>query len=240
MSDQPPSKGNDNLDDIFHPLDDDTLPPISTGPSSGSVPPISTAPTSGSVPPVTQGYIPPSPSQQRSRPPAILYIVLGAALAVLCLCGACFAVFGAIGVNVANNPTVRANMVTVQAVLGTASTMFQMPPKLPKGNHSAGTISAGETQSGTLVATKSDVWQLQGSNGQHVTVTVTSQHDDFVPMIGLYGGDGNLIAKSGLSGSDRVQTLDYTLKADGTYNILVASLMGVPGSYDIKVSGGSQ
>src|SRR5438874_12292000 len=100
MSDQPPSKGDDNLDDIFHPLDDNTVPPIST------------APTSGNVPPPPQGYVPPPPSQQSRRPPAILYILLGAALAVLCLCGACFAVFGAGIVNVANNPTVRSGLVT--------------------------------------------------------------------------------------------------------------------------------
>ena len=240
MSDQPPSKGNDNLDDIFHPLDDNTVPPISMGPTSGTVPPISTAPTSGSVPPQTQGYIPPPPGQQRRRPPAILYILLGAALAVLCLCGACFAVFGAGIVNVANNPTVRAGLSTVQVAIGTASTMFQMPQKLPKGNHSAGSISAGETQSGTLIATKSDVWQFQGSNGQQVTITVTSQQDDFVPMIGLYNGDGNLIAKSALTRGGRDQSLTYTLTSAGTYNILVASLGGVPGSYDIKVSGGNQ
>jgi hypothetical protein len=192
------------------------------------------------VPPPLPGYVPPPPSAQPRRPPAILYILIGAALAVVCLCGICIAVFGVGIANVANNPTVRAGLVTVQVAIGTASTMFQMPPHLPKGNHAAGSISAGQTQSGTLVATKSDVWQFQGSNGQKVTIYVTSQQDDFVPMIGLYGDDFNLIAKSALNGSGRSQTLDYTLTADGTYYVLVASLGGAPGSYDIKVSGGSQ
>src|ERR1700674_3407695 len=103
MSDQPPNSSSD-LNDIFHPLE----------PDSGTVPPISTAPTSGSVPPPLPGYVPPPPGQQPRRPPPILYILIGAALALVCLCGVCIAVFGVVGSKVANDPTFRAALVTVQ------------------------------------------------------------------------------------------------------------------------------
>lgn len=229
MSDQPPSKGKDNLDDIFHPLDqDDTIPPLSTAPTSGSVPP----------PPPGSGYVPPPPSAQQRRPPPIMYILIGVALTLVCLCGLCAALFGLGAANIANNPTVRAGMGTLQGVVSTAATLVDLPQQLPKNNRSAGSIGAGDTQSGQLLLMKQDVWQFQGS-AQKITITVSAQKGAFEPMIGLYDSGGALLAKA-TSPSGGNQTLTYELQSEGTYNILVAGIGGAPGSYDIKVSGGSQ
>lgn len=230
MSDQPPSKGNDNLDDIFHPLDSST---------DNSVPPISTAPSSGSVPPPLQGYVPPPPSGQPRRPPPILYILIGVALTLVCLCGLCVALLGLGAANVASNPTVRAGMVTLQGALSTAATLVDVPQQLPKNNRSAGSIGAGDTQSGQLLVMKQDVWQFQGS-AQKITITVSALKGTFEPMIGLYDSEGTLLAKATSPSGGGVQTLMYQIPSEGTYNILVAGIGGAPGSYDIKVSGGSQ
>src|SRR5260221_13161750 len=127
----PGSQGASNPDDPFAPL-----------PSSGTLPPVSSGPGGSQLTP----YVPPPPSQQpRKGPSPILMILLGAVLGVICICGACAAVFGGSIAAVFNNPTFQAGVGTMQVAFGTISSGIDGPQTLPPSTQK-GTLSAGTAQ----------------------------------------------------------------------------------------------
>jgi hypothetical protein len=182
--------------------------------------------------PGTPGYTPPAytPQQQKKGPNTLLMILLGAAVATVCICGACVAIAGGSIASVVNNPTFQAGM-------GTAFSIMDLPDTLPSSAKEKGTIEPNDSKSGSLTTVlENDVWTYQGKSGEKLTITLDTTESG-LNHIGIYDSDGKVLQKTKLvntSGKDQtIRTLTYTLPSDGTYSILIG---GVDGRYTLEVS----
>src|SRR5450432_177461 len=188
MSTQPPagSQNNDNMDDLFNPRS-------SAGSSGG---------TSGGGGNMGTPYTPPPPQPNQRKQNPILYIILGLILGVICICGACVLIAGgslAAGVSaVANNPTVKAAIQTGQVAFGTGIAVVDVPEKLPSDAKDAGTLSAGQQQTGQLGSFERQVWKYEAHSGENITVAVGAANSTqvLVLTLGVYNSGGDNVAKS--------------------------------------------
>jgi hypothetical protein len=178
----------------------------------------------------TVPYTPPTYApQQKKGPNTLLMILLGAAIATVCICGACIAIAGGSIASVVNNPTFQAGM-------GTALSIMDLPDTLPSSATEKGTIEANSTDSGNLETPFSnDVWTYQGKSGEQLTIRLDS-NESGLNNIGIYDSEGKVLQKTKLVDANRQKnssSLTYTLPSDGTYSILVG---GVDGRYTLEVS----
>ncbi len=217
------SQISESVDDLFAPL------PPSGGPASQQPP--AAGPRTYTPPP----YVPPPPSQmQRKGRSPLLYILIGLALAVVCVCGACLLLTGGSLAAIFGNPT-------VQAAFGTGFAMIDAPQQLPSDAQKMGTINPNQQKSGQAEFLKSQVWSYQGMSNEAITITVTMSGSNATPYIGLYDRNGNLVTKTQLgSSTGRTKTLSTTLTDDGTYSILVGAIAGNRTGYTIQVQSGSR
>jgi Tetratricopeptide repeat len=197
----PPSGSQigESLDDFFEPL---TTPPTASA-QPGPVP--------GYIPPA---YVPPATKKQRSP---VLYVLLGLAIALVCICGACGLLAGP----------------SFATIFGTAMSMIQAPSTLPGDATQMGTLRPNQTQSGSAGLLEQQVWKYNGRQGEQITVTASGPNLEI--FLGVYDPKGQLVSRTRFGNTGRAQSLTATLPEDGTYSILVGSLAGASGSYTISV-----
>jgi uncharacterized protein YfaP (DUF2135 family) len=99
-----------------------------------------------------------------------------------------------------------------------------------------GPLSGGVPQSGEILQGDLDVWTVTLAAGQHVSVTVTqtSELDDFRPWLRLWSPTGATLGDA--SGTDSA-TVSATAPTSGTYLILVASFdsgLNGTGTYTVE------
>ncbi|GEM_PF-935654 len=214
------SQISESVDDLFAPL------PPSGGPTGA---PPAAGPRSYTPPP----YVPPPPQAQKKGRSPLVYILIGLALAAVCVCGGCLLLTGGSLAAIFGNPT-------VQAAFGTGFAIFEAPDKLPSDAQSMGTIPPNQQRTGQLDFFKSQVWTYQGMRNEAITITVTMSSSNAAPYIGLYDRNGKLLERTRLTNSGRTNTLSTTLTDDATYSILVGGVAGSRTNYTIQVQSGSR
>ncbi len=153
----------------------------------------------------------------------VLYILLGVGGTLVCLCLACVGIIG-LGVNsVVGNPT-------FQAAFSTGFSVLNLPSQLPAKTIPQSALTAGQSVTGTAATLQYLAYTYEGTADQQITVTVTktsgSKNTPNV-LFGIYDTEGRLI--KAITFTDAIQNnnqqaLSVSLKADGTYTILVTGL----------------
>jgi hypothetical protein len=104
-----------------------------------------------------------------------------------------------------------------------------------------GAISCGQTLTGTLTnqdcalndGSFIDFWELQGTNGQTVTVTLASNQTDSYLI--LLDTDANIAAQSDSGGGGTNARVSYTLNDTGVWTIGANAAPGETGSYTLSL-----
>jgi hypothetical protein len=171
--------------------------------------------------PDTPGYTPPAytPQQQKKGPNTLLTVLIGAAIATVCICGICAVIAGG-------------SLFTFgKAVMS----IVELPDTLPDKMTSKGSIEPNSSESSTLTILDYDVWKYQGRNGEQVTIKVRATTKG-LNHIGIYDEQGKVLKKTELTeknSTETVRTLTYTLSGSGEYSILIG---GVSGRYTLDIS----
>ncbi|MFN8372781.1 MAG: PPC domain-containing protein [Anaerolineae bacterium] len=107
-------------------------------------------------------------------------------------------------------------------------------PRLPLPTR-AGSISYGETVSGTVRDFGGDAWTFRGEEGDRVTIDMEGEFDTYLV---LADSDYRQLAYDDDSGSDLNSRIrNFTLPADGTYIIVARGYSGRTGDYTLTLEG---
>lgn len=87
-------------------------------------------------------------------------------------------------------------------------------------------------EAGTIVPAEA-LYTFEGSQGQTVTITLTS--DDFDPVLSLLDSSSEEVAYNDDFGGTFNSTIIFELPADDTYTVLARSFSGQGGDYDLVV-----
>lgn len=163
-------------------------------------------------------------------------IRIAAALGIGCL----FGTLPLLGQQVKGDPARRIPALASAAKTGKAIGDFT--PKAHQCNH-FGAISCGQTVSGNLTPADCDLedgsfidfWEFQGSSGQTVTVTMTSQQVD--PWLFLFNLAGAEVARDDDGGGGTTARISFKLDATGVWTIGANSAFpSETGSYSLTLT----
>jgi len=99
-----------------------------------------------------------------------------------------------------------------------------------------GLLSRGQTVTATLEANARHHWQLEGKEGEAVTITMHSPGGEIDPYLELFAPGGRLLATDDDSGGGSNAEIYYTLPQSGTYRIVARSYNPAgAGTYQLSV-----
>ncbi|MDQ7025330.1 MAG: clostripain-related cysteine peptidase [Anaerolineae bacterium] len=99
----------------------------------------------------------------------------------------------------------------------------------------SGSISVGQTVTGTVSAGIDDRWTFSGEVGQRIDIIVTASFDSTVALLGA--NSRQLAFNDDYTSVSDSRILDYTLPASGTYTVLVTGFDNTAfGSYTLQIS----
>jgi hypothetical protein len=156
------------------------------------------------------------PAKKGTSPVLIILAVIG--VFALVVCGACF-VFATQGVTMVGQ--VMSTVVnSITSMPGTFPddladiTSLQSNPNISKGDSVAGQVTSPFGAEG---------YKFSGETGQNITITISTQDNDFLPEVGLYDPSGTLVDSDSAFSLDSSQdaTLTARLPSSGTYTIVV-------------------
>lgn len=212
-----------------------STPSGTTTSTSGNMP-VYTVPRVSNTPITTQ-----SPARGRNR---TLYILLGVATTLVCLCLACVGVFVFSAGRLVSDPT-------FQAAIGTGLAVFQLPDQLPLNAQRKGLISTDNSVDGTIQQSTYYTYTYEANESETITVKLTPHNSssNSGALVGLYDKDGKKVAGSGLFDSistqasskqsgqslNTLQSFTYKFKTGGNYTILVGGI-GKSTDYTLSIS----
>lgn len=110
---------------------------------------------------------------------------------------------------------------------------IEAPNRLPALTSDNGSADAA-WQRGTLTSLEWDAWRVRPSRAGTLTVYVRGVEGDTVPIVGLYDADGGRVATSATrTGVEK--EFSYPVRATTSYTLLVSSIGGAAGSYEVRV-----
>ncbi len=159
----------------------------------------------------------------------VLFVLLGVAGTLVCLCLICGGIVTFSVGRIATDPT-------FQAALGTGIALVGIPKQLPTNALAAGDLTVGHSVESSIGSLQNQAYTYQGSAGEQITVTLTASSSKFAALLGVYDTDGSLIKGTTLTDlSSRNLTISVPLSTSGTYTVLVVG-MNNQSSYTLKVT----
>ena len=156
------------------------------------------------------------PAKKGTNPVVIILAVIG--VAALVICGACFVI------------TTQGMNMFGQVMSTVVSSITSMPGSFPEdlsdisNVQSNPNINRGDTVVGQVTSPfGAEGYKFSGETGQDITITVSTQDNDFLPEVGLYDPSGKLVDSEGVfsSSSSEDATISARLPSSGTYTVVV-------------------
>jgi hypothetical protein len=110
---------------------------------------------------------------------------------------------------------------------------IQPPSTMPAPVTYRGTLS-GTWQPATLATLAWHTWTVEVSFGETVSFYVSPRTEGFVPIIGIYDASGVLLVQA-LDRTQAEKQITHPFVLGGTYTVLVSSIGGLAGQYDIRM-----
>jgi hypothetical protein len=112
---------------------------------------------------------------------------------------------------------------------------FEAPPTLPADTVNQGALTTN-FQQGELLQLAWHTWTIEVAVGADFQFTVNSLNEpDMLPIVGIYDAAGRRITAANVavrSAEDKM--FQFTFATSGVYKLLIGSIAGAPGKYEVR------